>query len=74
MKQLWQHNSAIVQEELQQQFNLTNVDLVDLYMRKSAIILTDLQEAELKKKLVELGTSMKRKRDDQRTKLKGERD
>ena len=60
---------AIVQDELQLKINVINPDLVGLYTRKTAGILTDLQETELsdkKRKVVELGSMLKRKKDDQR--------
>ena len=52
---------AIVQDDV------INADLVGLYARKTAAgILTDLQETELsdkKRKVVELGSTLKRKKD-----------
>ena len=62
---------AVVQDELQLKINVINADLVDSYARrpKTAGILTDLQETELsdkKRKVVELGSMLKRKKDDQR--------
>ena len=44
---------------------MINADLVGLYARKTAGILTDLQETELsdkKRKVVELGSMLKKKR------------
>ena len=60
---------AIVQDELQLKINVINADLVGLYARKTAGILTDLQETELsdkKRKVVELGSMLKGKKGDQR--------
>ena len=48
---------------------MINANLVGLYARKTAGTLTDLQETELsdkKRKVVELGSMLKRKKDDQR--------
>ena len=62
-------NSSSCNSELQLKINVINVDLVGLYARKTAGILTDLQETELsekKSKVVELGSMLKRKKDDQR--------
>ena len=61
---------ATVQDELQLKINVINADVVGLYARKTAGILTDLQETELSDKKrkagVELGSMLKRKKDDQR--------
>ena len=59
---------AIVQEQLQLQINVIHADLVGLYARKTAGILTDEQQRELsdKKKVEELGSVLKKKKDDKK--------